>query len=217
MTARRFVLVRDEDISGVSGTGVVAQGVLFDPTPAAATLADSLGHEPDRLVALQWMTEWPTSVVFHQRGLDSVEAVHGHNGRTRIEWLDAGDREVHLLTRIAHQMDDIPDRLARIERRQAAIERAVTLNTVNDTITRRTLMANFDALYTEVEANGDAVDSAVTLLENLSAQLADAADDPDEIRAIATALGENSTRLAAAVAANTPAAPEPGPEPAPGG
>lgn len=69
---RRFVLVRDEDITGVSGTGVVAEGVLFS----------------NGVVALQWTSEFPTSVVFHQRGLESVEAVHGHNGRTRIEWVD---------------------------------------------------------------------------------------------------------------------------------
>ena len=70
---RRFVLERDEDITGVSGTGV-AQGVCC-PT--------------GDVVALRWTSEWPTSVVFHERGLASVEAVHGHAGKTRIVWLDA--------------------------------------------------------------------------------------------------------------------------------
>jgi hypothetical protein len=71
---RRFDLVRDEDVTGVSGTGVVAQGVWF----------------PDGdVVVLRWTSAWPTSVVFHERGLDSIEAVHGHNGKTRVEWLDA--------------------------------------------------------------------------------------------------------------------------------
>lgn len=70
---RRFELHRDEDVSGVSGTGVVAEGVAFsDGGP----------------VALRWTSEWPTSVVFHDRGVESLEAVHGHNGRTRIVWLD---------------------------------------------------------------------------------------------------------------------------------
>jgi hypothetical protein len=72
-THRRFVLARDEDVTGVSGTGVVAEGVWWS--------------EAD-IVALRWTSDWPTSVVFHERGLASVEAVHGHGGRTRIVWLD---------------------------------------------------------------------------------------------------------------------------------
>lgn len=69
---RRFRLVRDVDVSGVSGVGCVAEGVEF-----------SSGR-----VALEWLSEWPTSVVFHDRGLQSVAAIHGHNGATRIEFLD---------------------------------------------------------------------------------------------------------------------------------
>lgn len=69
---RAFVLERDEDVSGVSGTGVVAQGVQFI----------------DGTVALRWLSAWPTSVVFHDRGIEAVEAVHGHDGRTRIVWRD---------------------------------------------------------------------------------------------------------------------------------
>ncbi|KKL20937.1 hypothetical protein LCGC14_2450460 [marine sediment metagenome] len=65
---RSFVLMRDEDETGVSGTGVVAGGVLF----------------PDGVVALRWYSDWPTSVVFHDRGMAAVEAVHGHGGKTRI-------------------------------------------------------------------------------------------------------------------------------------
>lgn len=72
-TIRRFELHRDEDVSGVSGTGVVAEGVAFSN---------------DGPVALRWLSDWPTSVVFHDRGVESLEAVHGHNGRTRIFWLD---------------------------------------------------------------------------------------------------------------------------------
>lgn len=69
---RCFQLHRDTDVSGVSGTGVVAEGVEFS----------------DGTVALRWTSEWPTSVVFHDRGLDSLDAVHGHNGTTRIVWID---------------------------------------------------------------------------------------------------------------------------------
>jgi len=69
---RRFELHRITDITGVSGTGVVADGVVF----------------PDGVVALRWRSDWPTSVVFHDRGIESVQAVHGHGGATRIVWLD---------------------------------------------------------------------------------------------------------------------------------
>lgn len=72
MMFRRFVLKRDTDETGVSGTGVVAEGVLFS----------------NGVVALQWTSEFPTSVVFHQRGIESVLAVHGHGGKTRLLWLD---------------------------------------------------------------------------------------------------------------------------------
>lgn len=59
-------------MTGVSGTGIVAEGVEFS----------------SGVVSLTWLSDWPTSVVFHDRGIESVEAVHGHNGATVIEWLD---------------------------------------------------------------------------------------------------------------------------------
>lgn len=65
---RPFWLVRDTDVSGVSGTGVVAEGVEFS----------------SGVVALTWLSAWPTSVVFHDRGMASVEAIHGHSGATRV-------------------------------------------------------------------------------------------------------------------------------------
>lgn len=70
---RRFHLERVEDVSGVSGVGVVAEGVQFS----------------NGVVALHWTSEFPTSVVFHHRGMESVEAVHGHGGKTKVVWLDA--------------------------------------------------------------------------------------------------------------------------------
>jgi hypothetical protein len=72
MTARRFELHRDVDVTGVSGTGVVAEGIIFS----------------DGVVALRWKSAWPTSVVFHDKGLDAVHAVHGHDGKTRVVMLD---------------------------------------------------------------------------------------------------------------------------------
>ena len=67
---RRFHLVRDQDITGVSGIGIVAEGVLF-----------STGW-----VALTWLTA-VNSLVFYPT-IGNVEHIHGHNGATRIVWLD---------------------------------------------------------------------------------------------------------------------------------
>ncbi len=63
--ARRFRLVRDEDVSGVSGTGVVAEGVAF-----------TTGK-----VVISWLSEHGSVVVWDS--LESAIAVHGHGGRAR--------------------------------------------------------------------------------------------------------------------------------------
>lgn len=68
---RLFQLHRHGDVSGVSGVGVVAEGVEFS----------------DGTVALRWLSAWPTSVVFHDRGIEAVEAIHGHGGQTEVVWL----------------------------------------------------------------------------------------------------------------------------------
>lgn len=73
---RPFVLFRSEDETGVSGVGVVAEGVEF----------------ADGTVALRWRGRWPTSVVFHERGIEAVNAVHGHGGKTRVIWTTADGR-----------------------------------------------------------------------------------------------------------------------------
>lgn len=75
-----FKLVRDRDVSGVSGTGEVADGVLW----------------PDGAVAIRWRGERPSTV--HYDRIEDVKHVHGHNGATRIVLVDPSGR----LGRIAH-------------------------------------------------------------------------------------------------------------------
>ncbi|MFJ1653669.1 hypothetical protein ACIOC2_20225 [Streptomyces sp. NPDC088337] len=67
---RLFHLQRDHDISGVSGTGRVANGVLW----------------PDGTVALRWIGDRPSTV--HWDRLSDAVAIHGHDGATRIVWAD---------------------------------------------------------------------------------------------------------------------------------
>ncbi|AER47690.1 hypothetical protein [Mycolicibacterium goodii] len=71
MTARRFVLHRAEDVTGVSGTGTVAEGVQFS----------------DGRVALRWIVGEHRSTVTWD-SIDSVEKIHGHNGATAVRWVD---------------------------------------------------------------------------------------------------------------------------------
>jgi hypothetical protein len=73
---RRFRLHRVEDVSGVSGTGVVAEGVEFSD---GWTVTHWLDREP--------MNE-PTITTWLNRGHDGLVKVHGHSGSTKIEWLD---------------------------------------------------------------------------------------------------------------------------------
>lgn len=68
---RRFELHRHDDVTGVSGTGVVAEGVLFDNGQAV----------------VRWKGEYGT-VVFHPQGLKSIKAIHLSHGGTEIVWLD---------------------------------------------------------------------------------------------------------------------------------
>lgn len=67
---RRFYLQRDLDESGVSGTGRVAEGVVFS----------------NGWVAMTWLGPIP-SVVFYSRMAD-VETIHGHHGKTTIVFID---------------------------------------------------------------------------------------------------------------------------------
>lgn len=67
---RCFQLHRDDDVSGVSGEGIVADGCEF----------------PDGVVALRWRGDIASTVV-HERGMYGVERIHLHGGKTRVVWV----------------------------------------------------------------------------------------------------------------------------------
>jgi hypothetical protein len=67
-TMRAFHLHRRVDHSGVSGTGCVAEGVVFT----------------DGSVVLRWRSATASTVVYGT--LADVQAVHGHQGDTEIVW-----------------------------------------------------------------------------------------------------------------------------------
>lgn len=71
LTMRRFILLRHADPSGVSGTGVVAEGVEFS----------------DHSATLRWHGEHASTSVF-DAGVESILTVHGHDGATEIVYTD---------------------------------------------------------------------------------------------------------------------------------
>jgi len=67
---RRFVLIRVEDLTGVSGTGEVAEGTVFS----------------SGLAVIHWLRE-PYAMGVYQ-SLEDVISVHGHEGRTQLQFID---------------------------------------------------------------------------------------------------------------------------------
>lgn len=72
MGMRTFKLQRDVDISGISGTGVVAEGVEFTDGTCVVRWCPTPGVEP--------------TTVMHP-SIANVRTLHGHGGSTRIEWV----------------------------------------------------------------------------------------------------------------------------------
>jgi len=71
MSPRVFHLVRDEDVSGVSGCGMVAEGVVFS----------------DGRAVMRWLPG-PARGISIFDSIRELESVHGHAGRTRVVWSD---------------------------------------------------------------------------------------------------------------------------------
>jgi hypothetical protein len=75
----------------------------------------------------------------------------------------------------------------------------------------KNVMSALDDLTAQVTANTSAEQSAVTLIQGLAAQIAAAVNTEDSaaLESLAQQLNTSATALAAAVTANTPAAPTP--------
>lgn len=109
------------------------------------------------------------------------------------------------------RLDHIQNALDRIELRLVIQQRNMRKN-------QGVIMSALDTLEDTVAADTDVVSSAVTLLDTIHQELADAIASGDETRvqAVADHIAANTEALAGAVARNTDAAgptPEPTPEP----
>lgn len=67
---RRFYLQRNADVSGVSGTGNVAEGCQFDT----------------KWCALVWLSG--KAAMAYYPDIETLESIHGHEGSTKIVWVD---------------------------------------------------------------------------------------------------------------------------------
>lgn len=63
--------MRHHDITGKSGVGIIGEGVAWTGGPAF----------------LHWVTEYE-SFVHWPGGIAAILAVHGHEGKTVVRWLD---------------------------------------------------------------------------------------------------------------------------------
>lgn len=68
---RQFVLVRHKDVTGTSGTGIVAEGVVFE----------------DGQAVLKWLRKPYSLGVFPS--LKNLLDVHGHEGNTQVRFVHA--------------------------------------------------------------------------------------------------------------------------------
>jgi hypothetical protein len=71
---QHFYLKRIEDESGVSGTGIVAIGVVL----------------PSGQCVLEWLTF--TSSIAIYKNIEAVEEIHGHHGKTLVVLGDPDDK-----------------------------------------------------------------------------------------------------------------------------
>lgn len=75
-----FELLRTTDVTGISGTGVVAEGVQFSDGTVVLRWLDHQTPEVHRTSGVR-----PTTVMHESIG--SVLALHGHGGATQLVWV----------------------------------------------------------------------------------------------------------------------------------
>ena len=87
--AKIFHLKRTEDESGISGTGRIAQGIVFD----------------NGKVALTWLSEHPSVTIYDNIG--EVRAIHGHEGKTEVIMEQDWKRAFNELKSAINQFDPL--------------------------------------------------------------------------------------------------------------
>ena len=68
---RRFELHREEDETGISGTGLIAEGAEFT----------------DGTACMRWRTHTNSTGTYDS--MEDLVKIHGHGGKTKVVWIDA--------------------------------------------------------------------------------------------------------------------------------
>jgi hypothetical protein len=84
-------LLRHEDVTGSSGTGIVAEGVIFD----------------NGMCSMCWLSEISTVTVFPK--ITAVKKLHGHAGKTEVI-LEGKDQRFTYCQQQARIKKDLRDR-----------------------------------------------------------------------------------------------------------
>lgn len=72
---RLFDVIRNKDHSGISGTGKVATGVVFD----------------NGWLVCQWICRPGKETLETHMSLDCFLEIHGHNGSTEVKFINGSD------------------------------------------------------------------------------------------------------------------------------
>lgn len=88
MRAREFEFIRLSDESGVSGTGRVAEGIMFS----------------DGSCAVRWLTKTRSTATY--ASFADVVAIHGHGGKTLVRFIGADGKPLAHCSHCLHPFDD---------------------------------------------------------------------------------------------------------------
>lgn len=78
---RRFHFIRSEDLTGVSGIGIVGEGCELS----------------NGKIIFSWLSNLGSVAVYDN--IKTFLAVHGHEGRGKVQWIDPEPEDEHESTR----------------------------------------------------------------------------------------------------------------------
>lgn len=138
-----------------------------------------------------------------RRFIARIRAWLGYNNPPQHVKLDAmSQRDVHLHLHLYLGEDD---RVGEV----LTVVNSITTQLGNIQQEENIMSAELDALTASVAADATVEESAITLIQGLSAQITAAVNDPAALSALAASLDSESAKLAAAVTAGTPVVPVP--------
>lgn len=72
-----FKLVRDQDVTGINISGIVAIGCYFQ------LFHQDISQHSANIAVMQWLKA-PKSTAWYTQGWEQISLIHGHKGKTKI-------------------------------------------------------------------------------------------------------------------------------------